>query len=50
MNNIIYKDMIINYEKMTNSEDKFVPKSIEDYIVISLFDYSKHQGYTHDLS
>lgn len=48
MNNILYKDIVINYEKMANWEDKFVPKSVEDNIVLSSSDYSKYQDYIYN--
>ena len=50
MNNILYKDVVINHEEMANWEDEFVPRSVEDHIVLSPSDHSEHQGYTHDLS
>ncbi len=49
-NNILYKDVIINHEEMANWEDEFVPKSVEDNIVLSPSDHSEYEGYTHDLS
>ncbi len=49
-NNILYKDVIINYEEMANWEDEFVPRSVEDNIVLSPSDHSEYEGYTHDLS
>lgn len=50
MNNILYKDATINYEKIANWEDKFIPKSIIDNIILSLTDHSKYQGYIYDPS
>ena len=50
VNNILYKDVVINHEEMANWEDEFVPRSVEDNIVLSPSDHSEHQGYTHDLS
>ncbi len=49
-NNILYKDVIINYKEMANLEDEFVPRSVKDNIVLSFSDHSKHKGYTHNLS
>ena len=49
-NNILHKDVIINYEKIANWENKFVPRSIKDNIVFSPSDYSKHKSYTYNLS
>ena len=50
VNNILYKDVVINHEEMANWEDEFVPRSVEDNIVLSPSDYSEHQGYTHDFN
>lgn len=50
VNNILYKDVVINHEEMARWEHEFVPRSVKNNIVLSLSDYSKHQGYTHDLS
>lgn len=49
-NNILYKDIIIYHQKMSNWEDEFVFKSIDDNIVLSASDYSNHKGYMHNLS
>ncbi len=46
-NNILYKDVIINYEEMANWKDEF---NFKDNIVLSPSDHSKHKGYTHDFS
>ena len=35
---------------MANWKDEFVPRFVEDHIVLSLSDHSKHQGYTYNLS
>ena len=50
MNNILYKDVVINHKEMTNWEDEFVPRSVENNIILSLFDYSEHQSYIYDPS
>lgn len=50
INNILYKDVIINYEEMANWEDKFVLRSIKDNIVLSPSDYSKYESHMHNLS
>ena len=50
VNNILYKNVVINHEEMANWEDEFVPRSVENNIVLSPSDYSEHQGYTHNLS
>lgn len=50
MNNILYKNIVINHEKMANWKEKFVSRSVEDYIIPSPSDHSKYQGYTYDLS
>ena len=39
MDNILYKDVIINHDEMANWEDEFLPKSIEDNIILSPFDH-----------
>ena len=49
-NNIFYKDVIINYEKIANWEDEFIPRFVEDNIVLSPSNYSEHKGYTHNFS
>lgn len=49
-NNILYKDIIINYEEIANCEDEFVPRYVKDNIVLSLSDYFKHKSYTHNFS
>lgn len=35
---------------MVNQEDELVPKSIENNIILSSFDYSKHKSYMYDQS
>ncbi len=43
VNNILYKDVIINYKEMANWKDEFVPRSIKDNNVLSPFNYLKSQ-------
>lgn len=50
VNNILYKDVIINHKKMANWKDEFIFKSVEDYIVLNPSDYSKYQDYTYNFS
>ena len=47
-NNILYKDVIINHEEMANWKDKFLLRSVEDNIVLSLSDYSEHEGFMYN--
>lgn len=49
-NNILYKEIIINYEEIINWEDEYISISVEDNIGLSLSDYSKHKGYMYKLS
>lgn len=48
VNNILYKDMIINHEKIANWEDEFVFRSVKDNSVLSSFDHSQHKKSTYN--
>lgn len=50
MNNILYKDVIINHKEIANWKDIFVSRSVENHIILSLSNYIKYQGYKFNLS
>lgn len=50
INNILYKNVIINHREKANLENKFISKSVKDNIVLSPSNHPKHKDYTYDLS
>lgn len=49
-NNILYNNVVINYEKMANEEDKLVSRSVKENTILSPSDYFKYKGYTYNIS
>lgn len=50
INNILYKDVIINHEEIANLKDEFLPRFVEDHIILGQFNHFENQRYKHDLS
>lgn len=50
MNNILYKNVVINYKKIKSWKEEFIPRSIKNNIFLSSSNYSKYQSYIYNFN